>query len=438
MDLYSTNNESLKVDLKEAVLQSLPADNGLYLPSDIPSLSSSFLQNLQSYSFEELSYIVAKTLLKDSIPDDILKSIVRETVNFQAPIVPIHDNIYSLELFHGPTLAFKDFGARFMSRVMKYFKEEDSELFILVATSGDTGGAVASGFLGVKGIRVVILFPKGKVSPLQKKQLTTLGQNITAIQIDGTFDDCQAIVKKAFLDQKLSNDFTLSSANSINISRLIPQSFYYFNAVAQLKAAEEVVFVVPSGNFGNITAGIIAYQMGLNVKHFVAATNINDIVPAYLESGKYQPQQSRATISNAMDVGNPSNFPRLKKLLGSTWNNVKNKLKGYSYTDEQTRQAIKQVFKQYRYLMDPHGAVGYLAAVEYLQETHFRGPIIFLETAHPSKFKETVEDTLNVSIEIPKRLSELRHLDEVYHQLGTDYYGFRKWFRDHFENSSTI
>jgi len=428
MKLYSTNNTDLRVDFAEAVLRSLPKDNGLYMPVEIPKLPSSFFENLARKSFEDMSYEVATLLIGDAIPSDILRTIVEETVNFEAPVVPIHDNIYSLELFHGPTLAFKDFGARFMSRVMKYFKENGKELYILVATSGDTGGAVASGFLGVQGIKVVILFPKDKVSPLQQKQLTTLGQNITAIEIDGTFDDCQAIVKKAFLDEELNESYNLSSANSINISRLIPQSFYYFNALAQLKNPKDAVFVVPSGNFGNITAGILGHQMGMPVKHFVAATNINDIVPEYIKTGEYKPRPSEATISNAMDVGNPSNFPRLSKLFGSTWNNIKNKVKGYAYSDAQTKKAMQEVAEKYGYVLDPHGAIGYLAAIDYKSETNHKGPIIFLETAHPSKFISTVEETIQKKVNIPTRLSELSDHQEKYDQLDINYQNFKTWF----------
>lgn len=433
MRLYSTNNENLIVDLSEAVLKALPPDNGLYMPVKLTP-NEELIQNLKHLSFEEISYAVAKSIIGDAIQEKDLKTIVRETVNFPAPVVPIHDDIYSLELYHGPTLAFKDFGARFMSRVMKYYKKSEKDLYILVATSGDTGGAVANGFLNVNGIHVVILFPKGKVSPLQQKQLTTLGSNITAIEVDGNFDDCQAIVKKAFLDDDLNAKYFLSSANSINISRLIPQSFYYFNAVAQLQTDEEVVFVVPSGNFGNLTAGIIAQLMGLKVRHFVAATNVNDVVPEYIRTGEYKPKTSKASLSNAMDVGNPSNFPRLKKLLGSTWNNVKKKLKAYSFDDEQTQQAMLKVYEDHQYILDPHGAVGYLAAVQYKKEEKFNGPIIFLETAHPSKFKETVEETLGIDIDVPERLSKLEQLQEKYYTLTTEYTDFKNWFTAFVDN----
>jgi threonine synthase len=427
MELYSTNNTNLRVGFGEAVLKSLPEDNGLYMPVEIPLLPESFFNNLQHLSFEELSFKVAKAIIRDSIPEDILKEIVYDSINFEAPVIPIHDNIYALELFHGPTLAFKDFGARFMSRVMKYFKPEDKKLYILVATSGDTGGAVASGFYDVEGIEVVILFPRGKVSPLQQKQLTTLGKNITAVEIEGTFDDCQAIVKKAFLDKELNKLYLLSSANSINISRLIPQSFYYFNAVKQLDH-NNIIFVVPSGNFGNITAGILAHTMGLHVKHFVAATNINDVVPEYVNTGVYTPRLSVQTISNAMDVGNPSNFYRMISLLGSTWNNVIENLSAFSYTDEQTKAAMKEVYQKYGYILDPHGAVGYLAAKDKIALTEHEGPIVFLETAHPSKFIETVESTLGIKVDIPERLAILSEREEKFHSLDKEYESFKEWF----------
>lgn len=402
------------------------------MPRKLSKLPTTFWNNFMEMSFSEISYQVAKHTIGSSIPEDILKDIVYEAINFEAPIVHLHDNIYSLELFHGPTLAFKDFGARFMSRVMKHFKDDDKKLYILVATSGDTGGAVASGFYDVEGIEVVILFPKDKVSPLQQKQLTTLGRNITAIEIDGTFDDCQAIVKTSFLDPKMNEKYQLSSANSINISRLIPQSFYYFYTLRQLGLEAQASFVVPSGNFGNITAGILAQQMGMPVKHFVAATNVNDIVPHYITTGNYEPRPSQATISNAMDVGRPSNFPRIKTLYGSTWNTIKENMKGYSYTDDATKITMKEIHNRYKYILDPHGAVGYQAAIEYKRESNHAGPIVFLETAHPSKFKETVEQTLGLSVEVPRRLSKLEGLVENYISLDKTYESFRAWALENF------
>lgn len=427
MKLYSTNNRDNIVDFTEAVLNSMPVDKGLYMPMEIPALSESFLSQIEQYSFQDIAYEIAKTVLQGYIPEEDLRTIIDDAINFDAPVVHLHDNIYTLELFHGPTLAFKDFGARFMSRIMNYLRDKDKKLYILVATSGDTGGAVASGFYDVEGIEVIILFPKGKVSPLQQKQLTTLGKNITALEIDGTFDDCQAIVKQAFLDLDLIEQFSMSSANSINIARLIPQSFYYMNAVAQLKG-QRPTFVVPSGNFGNITAGILGHKMGMPVEHFVAATNINDVVPEYIYTGKYKPRTSEATISNAMDVGNPSNFYRMVGLFGSTWNNVKEKMKGYAYTDEQTRVSIAEVYKKYNYTLDPHGAIGYLAAIQYQKESNYDGPIVFLETAHPSKFISTVEETIDTSIDIPERLNVLKERKEDFTSLSKDFGTFKTWY----------
>jgi threonine synthase len=427
MKLNSTKNKNIEVDFGQAVLESLPKDNGLYMPTFIPPLSQDFFDRLPTLSFPDLSFEVANHLLSDSMPEAILSDIVHEAINFEAPLVHIHDNIYTLELYHGPTLAFKDFGARFMSRVMNYYRDVREKLYILVATSGDTGGAVASGFYNVEGIEVIILFPKGKVSPLQQKQLTTLGGNIRAIEIDGTFDDCQVIVKNAFLDEELRKKYQLSSANSINISRLIPQSFYYFNAVKQLNGGQ-ASFVVPSGNFGNITAGIMAHLMGLKVNKFIAATNINDVVPNYLETGEYHPKPSKPTISNAMDVGNPSNFPRMIQLLGSTWNNVKKHLHSYSFADKETKEVMKSVHNKYNYTLDPHGAVGYLGAIKFKERYNYKDPIIFLETAHPSKFKETVEETLKVKIDVPYRLAKLSEEKESFFSLSTKYQEFKDWF----------
>ena len=438
MKLFSTNNSDNIVSFSEAVLRSLPNDKGLYMPLDIPRLQIDFEERLSEMTFEELSFEIAYNIIGEAIPKEILSNIITEAINFEAPLVNIHDNIYSLELFHGPTLAFKDFGARFMSRVMNYFRNKEEKLYILVATSGDTGGAVASGFLGVEGIEVVILFPKGKVSPLQQKQLTTLGKNITAIEVEGTFDDCQSIVKRAFLDDDLSKTFNLSSANSINISRLIPQSFYYFNAWKQIlklntkNSKLPLTFVVPSGNFGNITAGILGQNMGLPIQHFVAATNANDIVPQYINTGQFNSKASIPTISNAMDVGNPSNFPRMSALYGSTWNIIKKNMKGYSYSDSETKEAMIMVYEKYKYTLDPHGAIGYLAAVAYQKETNYEGPIIFLETAHPSKFTQTVENTLGIDIKIPERLAILSHKKEDYSEMKNNYDDFKNWFQNHF------
>jgi len=427
MKLYSTKNAKAFVSLKEAVMKGLPADNGLFMPATLPSLSADFIKNLSQFSFPEIAFEVAKNLMQDSIPHQDLESIISTAINFPAPVIQLDKNYHILELFHGPSLAFKDFGARFMAQTMSYFnRSEDKELVILVATSGDTGGAVAAGFYDTPGIKVVILYPSGKVSHLQEKQLTTLGKNITALEVNGTFDDCQALVKKAFLDQELNQTIRLSSANSINIARLIPQSFYYFEAYKQIDTNRKVVFTVPSGNFGNITAGLLAKKMGLPIHHFIAATNINDIVPKYLKTGEYIPKPSVATISNAMDVGNPSNFARMADLYGSTWNNIKNEVSGYSYNDESTKQGMKEVFDQYNYTIDPHGAVGYLAFKDY-SKAHPESLGIVLETAHPAKFIDVVEPVLNQSVSIPKRLAILADKTKVATYLEKEFSLFKDW-----------
>lgn len=439
MKLYSTNNTAHLVSLKEAVFKGLPEDKGLYMPTIIPTLPDSFFKNIEQYSFQDIGFEVSKALLQGSISDSDLRTIIDEAINFDAPLVSIDKQTHVLELFHGPSLAFKDFGARFMSRLMSHLgKEEKEDLTILVATSGDTGGAVASGFHKTPGIKVIILYPSGKVSPLQEKQLTTLGHNITALEVDGTFDDCQALVKKAFLDTDITSKKRLSSANSINIARLIPQSFYYFEAWKQLKdKSKKVVFSIPSGNFGNLTAGLFAQRMGLPIHQFIAATNINDVVPEYIETGIFTPRPSVRTISNAMDVGNPSNFSRIKDLFKcpdedancSTWNIIKEKIKGYSYNDDETRVAMKDIFTS-NYTIDPHGAVGYLALKEY-QKTNKGTVGIVLETAHPSKFLEEMESTLGVEIDIPERLSKLKDKQKVAHQLDTNYQNFKDFILSH-------
>ena len=408
MLLYSTNNVNLKADIKQAVLKSLAEDKGLFMPEEIPQLNTDFIDNLEHYTLQEIAFEVCKTLFKGAIPETDLKEVIAQSMTFEAPVVMLDDSIGSLELWHGPSLAFKDFGARFMAALMSYFnKGNDQKLTILVATSGDTGGAVAFGFLGVPGVEVIILYPKGKVSLLQEKQLTTLGQNVSAIEIDGTFDDCQALVKEAFLDTELNQQYRLSSANSINIARLIPQMFYYFEAYKQLKAyGKKVVFSVPSGNFGNLTAGLLAAQMGLPVAQFIAATNINKVVPDYLITGEYIPKPSMATISNAMDVGNPSNFVRMLDLFGKNWHTIREKITGYSYTDEETREEMQWIYQKYGYIADPHGAIGHRALRTYLAG---KGDYIgaFLETAHPAKFEAVVSETLGIDVEIPERLAIL-------------------------------
>jgi len=442
MKLYSTKNHTEFVSLSEAVLKGLPDDNGLFMPESIPLLPKEFIQNIENYSFSEIAFQVSKTLLAGAIPENDLLEIINQSINFPAPVVSLDENTHILELFHGPSLAFKDFGARFMAQLMSYFNRgNDRELVILVATSGDTGGAVAAGFYTALGIKVVILYPSGKVSPLQEKQLTTLGNNIAALEVNGTFDDCQALVKQAFLHKELNKSIRLSSANSINIARLIPQSFYYFEAYKQLKdKSKPLVFCIPSGNFGNLTAGLLAQKMGLPVDKFIAATNKNDVVPAYLASGTYNPRPSERTISNAMDVGNPSNFARMVDIYnangstspeGSTWNNMKKSITGYGINDENTKEAIKEVYQKYSYIIDPHGAVGYLALKEYQQNNSNINGII-LETAHPSKFIEDVESILNMSIPLPERLASLADKKKEATSLEVDFDAFKTWLMNNY------
>ncbi|MDA8692595.1 threonine synthase [Saprospiraceae bacterium] len=431
MKLYSTNDKNNIVDLKKAVLNAFPKDKGLYMPISIPKLDSRFLNNLYQYSLIDIAFIVSQNLIGNYIPEADLYKIVSKAINFPAP-VHTHDNrISALELFHGPSMAFKDFGARYMAELMSYFlRNEDRETTILVATSGDTGGAVAAGFHNVPGINVIILYPSGKVSPLQEKQLTTWGDNIKAIEVNGVFDDCQALVKEAFLDDHLKEKYTFSSANSINIARLIPQSFYYFEGYKQVQdKAEKIVFSIPSGNFGNLTAGLLAYQMGLPVSKFLAATNINDTVPSYLSSGKYEAKASVQTISNAMDVGAPSNFTRMQHLFGddsSTWNNMKKLIKGYTYNDMQTKKTMKSILKKYNYIADPHGAIGYQACVDYLSNTTEDVHAVYLETAHPGKFGDVVEDTLGNPLILPKSLSKFLTEEKVAYNCDKEYTSFKK------------
>ena len=432
MKLYSTNNKNQFFSLREAVLKGLPDDNGLFMPSHIPALPSDFLENIKDFSFPEIALTMARTLLQNAVPDADLERIIYDAINFSAPLVGLDEHTSVLELFHGPSLAFKDFGARFMAQLMSYFNQNaDKELVILVATSGDTGGAVAAGFFKTLGIKVVILYPSGKVTPLQEKQLTTLGHNISALEINGTFDDCQALVKQAFLDNELTQKIRLSSANSINIARLIPQSFYYAEGIKQANTNLPVVFSIPSGNFGNLTAGLLAQKMGIPIHHFVAATNSNDVVPQYLASGEYHARPSVRTISNAMDVGNPSNFARMLDFYCSTWNNMRTQISGFAYDDNATRAAMKEVFDKHQYVMEPHGAVGYLALKEYQKKNPNTFGII-LETAHPSKFVEDVEDILQQKIEIPERLAELAHRKKESVAMETDFLSFKTWLLDNF------
>ncbi|WP_207536476.1 threonine synthase [Desertivirga arenae] len=431
MRLYSTNNSALSVDFKEAVFNSMPQDKGLYMPYEIPTLDADFINNIEKYSLQEIAFKVAKTLLQDALPDADLKAIVEEAINFPAPAKKLDENTYVLELFHGPSLAFKDFGARFMSRIMAYFLEEgEKTLNVLVATSGDTGGAVALGFLGVPNTQVTILYPKGKVSPIQELQLTTNGQNIRAVEIDGTFDDCQALVKQAFVDKELNEKFRLTSANSINISRLIPQTFYYFNAYAQLKreGKTDVVFSVPSGNFGNIGAGLLAWKMGLPVKQYIAATNVNDTVPAFFKSGKYEPKPSIATLSNAMDVGNPSNWVRIMTMFKNELEEVKKEVSAASYTDEQTRAAVLEVYEKYDYIVCPHTAIAWLAVEDYRRVTgDLKSAGIFLSTAHPCKFPDIYEGEMAAQVEIPQQVKVLEGKPKQAVGLGIDFEGFKHY-----------
>ena len=412
MKLYSTNNRDLKVDFQSAVFNSMPQDKGLYMPVIIPVLDNEFLQHLDQYTLPEIAYTIASALLQDDIPADDLKAIIEDAINFDAPVKQLNEKTYVLELFHGPSLAFKDFGARFMSRIMAYFlKDNEKMLDVLVATSGDTGGAVALGFLGVPNTRVTILYPKGKVSDIQELQLCSNGQNIRAIEIDGTFDDCQHLVKQAFADEELNAVLRLTSANSINISRLIPQTFYYFNAVAQLYRAgkRKVVFSVPSGNFGNIGAGLLAYKMGLPVAKFIAATNANDTVPRFMESGVYETRPSVQTYANAMDVGAPSNWVRIMDMFEGDRDQLAQIVKSYRYTDEETVGAIAEIYKQFNYVACPHTAIAWLAVQDYQKQySSADDTFVFLSTAHPCKFPDVFTEEIGAEIVIPSQVEVLK------------------------------
>lgn len=410
MEYRSLNQNASPVSFKEAVINGLAPDKGLYFPTEIPQLDTTFIDNLENFSNEEIAFTVIKPFVNDEIPDDELKQIIKETLCFNFPTVAITDSIYSLELYHGPTMAFKDVGARFMARCLAYFNRNNpnQKNTILVATSGDTGGAVAHGFLGVTGVDVVILYPSGKVSDIQEKQLTTLSQNITALEVKGAFDDCQDMVKKAFLDTDLK-DKNLTSANSINIARWLPQAFYFFFAYKQLKRLnKKLVFSVPSGNFGNICSGLVAKKMGLPIQHFVAATNSNDTVPRFMKSGNYEPKPSIATLSNAMDVGNPSNFIRIQEIYSDNPKGFTTDFSSLSYTDSESVQAMKELFEKHNYVSEPHGAIGYLGVKNYVANQP--GTVgVFLETAHPIKFKDIVESTLALELSIPPQIEEVIH-----------------------------
>lgn len=427
MKFYSTNNPENFVSLKEAVNKGLAPDQGLYMPEKIPVMPAEFFQELPFMSFQEMGVEIIRALFKEDLTETQIQALVNHTLSFPAPLVQVEEGVYSLELFHGPTLAFKDFGARFCSKLMSMLMAKEERLVrVLVATSGDTGSAVANGFYKVPGVEVIILYPKGKVSKLQEKQFTTLGENIHCLEVDGVFDDCQRMVKEAFLDEELNQKMLLTSANSINIARWIPQCLYYFHAWAQLPDKEKKLAVsVPSGNFGNLGAGILAERMGLPIDIFVASTNVNKVVPEFLDSGIFEPMPSLATISNSMDVGNPSNFYRLLDLYGNDEAQLKSKMVGYYFSDEETAEALKKVKATTGYLMDPHGAVGYLGLKKFLKgkEEEFQG--IFLETAHPGKFQSTVEEVLQESIQLPERLQAFLTKEVKSESMGNDFEEFK-------------
>ena len=421
---YSLNHKSPRVNFREATIHGQAPDKGLYFPEGIPILPNDFIADIRHYSKTDIAWQVIEPYVSDSIPQRELKRIIEETVGFDFPLEKINDNIYSLELFHGPTLAFKDVGARFMSRCLAYFvKDENKKITVLVATSGDTGGAVANGFYDVEGVDVVILYPSGKVSNVQELQLTTLGKNISALEVDGRFDDCQLMVKQAFADQELRKKLFLTSANSINVARWLPQQFYYFFAYQQWKKEQPnnaPIVCVPSGNFGNICAGMLAHASGLPVKHFIAACNANDVIPSYMQNGNYLPKQAVATLSNAMDVGNPSNFVRILEIFEQEFEALKGKLSSYSVSDEETKKTIAEVYEKYDYILDPHGAVGYLALEKYLQE-HKDDKGFFLETAHPVKFPDAVESIIESKIEVPKSVNYLLDKKKLTVKISADY-----------------
>ncbi len=414
MKYYSTNGKAPIADLQKAVVKGLAEDRGLYMPERINKLPKEFFDNIEKMSFQEIAYAVASAFFGEDVDPDALHDIVFDTLSFDCPVVKVKESIYTLELFHGPTLAFKDVGARFMARLLGYFTRDyrnsresrgSREINVLVATSGDTGSAVANGFLGVEGIHVYVLYPKGKVSPIQECQFTTLGKNITAIEVDGVFDDCQALVKNAFMDAELNQHMKLTSANSINVARFLPQAFYYFNAYARMKEqgkADNLVMCVPSGNFGNICAALFGHEMGLPIKRFIAANNANDIFYKYLQTGKYEPKPSKQTLANAMDGGDPSNFARIYDLYGKSHQRITSLISGSTYTDEQIRQTIRACYEETKYILDPHGACGYQALADGLKDGEIG---VFCETAHPAKFKEKVDEILGIDVEIPERLA---------------------------------
>ena len=430
MKYYSTNGNAPIADLHKAVVKGLAEDRGLYMPEQIKQLPKAFFDNIQDMNFQDIAYNVASAFFGEDVDLDALKDIVYDTLSFDCPVVKVKDNIYSLELFHGPTLAFKDVGARFMARLLQYFIRQEGQheqVNVLVATSGDTGSAVANGFLGVEGIHVYVLYPKGKVSPIQECQFTTLGKNITAIEVDGVFDDCQALVKNAFMDEALNKHMKLTSANSINVARFLPQAFYYFNAYARMKAqgkADNFVMCVPSGNFGNICAALFGHAMGLPIKRFIAANNANDVFYNYLQTGKYEPKASVQTLANAMDVGDPSNFARIYDLYGKSHERISSLISGATYSDEQIKETMRQCYKETNYILDPHGACGYQALIDGLKDGEVG---VFCETAHPAKFKEKVDDILGIDVEIPDRLAAFMKGEKQSVQMTKDF----KDFKDH-------
>ena len=430
MKYYSTNRKAPLATLEEAVKRGLAPDRGLYMPERIVRLPEEFFRDMGEMDFHEIAFAAASAFFEEDIPSGDLKDIVCDTLNFDTPVVNIHDNIWALELYHGPTLAFKDVGGRFMARMLSYFvrqEKTDRKTTVIVATSGDTGSAVANGFLGVEGIDVIVLYPSGKVSEIQEKQFTTLGQNITALEVDGNFDDCQRLVKSAFMDEDLGRTMTLTSANSINVARFLPQAFYYFNAYAQLKRAghdSNIVFCVPSGNFGNITAGLFAWRMGLPVRRFIAANNRNDVFLEYLKTGEYTPRASVRTIANAMDVGDPSNFARILDLYGNSATLIRQDIAGCRYTDEEIGRTISFLYDKYGYLADPHGACGYQGLTDLLSDGETG---IFLETAHPAKFKDTVEKIIGKSVEIPERLKDFMKKEKKSIKMTNRFEDFKEY-----------
>ena len=430
MRYYSTNGNAPIADLHKAVVKGLAEDRGLYMPEKIKQLPKDFFDNIDKMSFQEIAYTVADAFFGEDVEADALKKIVYDTLSFDCPVVKVKDDIYTLELFHGPTLAFKDVGARFMARLLQYFIRQENgkgQVNVLVATSGDTGSAVANGFLGVDGIHVYVLYPKGKVSPIQECQFTTLGKNITAIEVDGVFDDCQALVKNAFMDAELNQHMKLTSANSINVARFLPQAFYYFNAYARMKAlgkADNLVMCVPSGNFGNICAALFGHEMGLPIKRFIAANNANDIFYNYLQTGRYEPKPSKQTLANAMDVGDPSNFARIYDLYGKSHERISSLIGGATYSDEQIRQTMRQCYEETGYILDPHGACGYQALIDGLKSGEIG---VFCETAHPAKFKEKVDDILGIDVDIPARLRAFMQGQKQSVPMTKDFADFKQY-----------